>query len=295
MNDVDGASRLSIPDNLVLDLMPLLRRYGAGKYGIAVGGSRAKGIGDEHSDIDVYLFAEDALPASERNAWTEQILGRAAQVVSWERSDVFVEGGTDFWYQGNKVETWLRNVRSVEATLSACLAGQIRRECVTWTVMGFYNYVVLSDIHVMHIVEDSDGILARWKSQIAEYPPALRQAITTQYLQEAKFWPENFHYRSAVERADVIYTAGIVQQVLYALIQVVFAFNKVYFPGEKMLAATLAKLKMKPPAFGQRVQELMYPGQKPSVEQLRAQRAALSVLVDEVERLIAAGDPGILA
>jgi hypothetical protein len=277
-----------IPDSLVRDLLPLLRRFCIGEYGIAAGGSRVKGIGDEQSDVDVYLFTADAFPPSDRSAWTEQALGPAAQTVSWELSDVFVEGGTDFWYRGQKVETWLRNARRVETTLAACLAGEIRRDCVAWTVMGFYNYVILSDIHVMQIVEDPYGILARWKAQVAEYPRALRQAIVGRYLREAKFWPENFHYRSAVERADVIYTAGIVQQVLYALIQVVFALNEVYFPGEKKLAVTLEKLKAKPPGFTRRVQELMYPGQNPSVAQLRAQRAALSALVNAVEQLVSA-------
>jgi len=286
---------MSTPDTLIPDLIPLVRRFAIGAYGIAAGGSHAKGIGDAQSDVDIYLFAEDVFPPGERSAWTEQLVGPAAQVTSWQRGDGFVEGGTDFWYQGQRIETWLRSVRGVDATLSACLSGQIRRDCVTWTVMGFYNYVILSDIHVMRILEDPAGILARWKGQVAEYPSALRQAIMRQYLQEAKFWPENFHYRSAVERADVIYTAGIVQQVLYALIQALFAFNAVYFPGEKMLAITLEKLKRRPPAFGQRVQALMYPGQKPGVEQLRAQREALAALADEVERLIATDDAKILA
>jgi hypothetical protein len=277
-----------MPDGLVRDLMPLLRRLCAGEYGIAVGGSRVKGIGDDQSDVDIYLFMAETFPADQRRAWTEAALGPAAQVVSWDRAAPFVEGGTDFSYGGHKVETWLRGVRAVEATLAACQAGQIRRDCIAWTVMGFYNYVVLSDIHGMQVVEDPYGILARWKAQIATYPRPLREAIVGRYLHEAQFWPENFHYLSAVERADIIYTAGIVQQVLYALIQVLFALNEVYFPGEKKLAVTLEKLKVKPPAFARRVQELMYPGQSPNVEHLRAQRTALSALVSEVVRLAGA-------
>jgi hypothetical protein len=202
-----------------------------------------------------------------------------------------VEGGTDFWYAGCKFECWLRNVQSVEKTLQMCIEGQIERACVVWTVMGFYNYVALSDIQKMQIIEDPSGILGRWKARIAEYPAPLREAVVGRYLAEAQFWPENFHYRSAVERGDILYTSGIVQQVVYALIQVVFALNRTYFPGEKKVGVSLEKLALQPWEFYQRIRELVYPGagssppNAGSIADLRAQQEALGRLVNDVKQL----------
>jgi hypothetical protein len=99
-------------------------------------------------------------------------------------------------------------------------------------------------------------------------------------------WPDNFHYRSAIERADAIYTSGIVQQVLQALVQVIFALNHEYFPGEKKLAQALGKLSVQPTACPVRLRALLFPGKDLSVNQLQEQRRELGALVTEVQQLV---------
>jgi hypothetical protein len=272
-------------ENFYREALPLLRQFCVGVYGMALGGSLAKGVGDEYSDIDIYLFARQVLPAEQRAALI-QANPLFESVISWGGGEPFVEGGTDFSYAGRKVEVWLRNSDPIEATLSACLNGQIERACVVWTVMGFFNYTALSDLRVMKILDDPHGLLQGWKNQVAEYPPRLREAILQRFGGEAQFWPENFHYLSAIERGDVLYTSGIVQQVVQALIQVVFALNRVYFPGEKKLGSTLAHLALQPPDFHQRLCDLVYPGDDGSTPRLRAQQKALAGLVKDVEALI---------
>jgi hypothetical protein len=279
-----------ILDNLVQAALPVLRQFCIGEYGIALGGSCAKGISDEQSDIDIYIFARQILPCAQRSARIEHTSQLFTHVHSWGSDLEFTEGGTDFWYGGSKVECWLRNIQHIEETLERCRSGKIDRTCVAWTVMGFYNYVALSDLRVMQILDDPYGILASWKAAVAEYPTALREAIVGRFFAEAKFWPDNFHYLSAVERGDILYTSGIVQQVVYALIQVVFALNRVYFPGEKKVGVGLEHLALQPQDFYQRIRELVYPGNNGSISFLRAQREALGRLVAHVERLLKADD-----
>lgn len=275
------------PEKIVEDLLPLLRQFCIGEYGIALGGSHAKGIGDAQSDVDIYLFARRVLPGAQRREIAKLAPLDPEPVYTWgDAGDDWREVGTDFWVAGRKVECWLREMGRVDATLQASIEGRIARDCVVWTVMGFYSYVLLSDLHVMRIIEDPCGILASWKARIADYPAPLREAITARYLAEARFWPDNFHYKTAVERCDILYTSGIVQQVVYALIQVVFALNRVYFPGEKMVGATLAKLSQQPADFAGRIRALVYPNDLASVGNLRAQQDALAALVDEVARLV---------
>jgi hypothetical protein len=161
----------------------------------------------------------------------------------------------------------------------------VRHDLVTWTVMGFHNHCTLSDVNKMVPVEDPHGILARWKETVSNYPEKLREAIIDRHLPAARFWPDNFHYVSAVERGDLIYVAGIVQQVVDNLIQVVFALNRAYFPGEKKLDVTLEQLEVKPDRFTERVQRLLWPGAPAERDYLQSQRQQLCALVGEVASL----------
>jgi hypothetical protein len=271
---------------LIHEILPLLRQFCIAPYGIAVGGSYAKGSNDTLSDLDVYLFAQQVLPSLQRKALVMETLGTQSEATSWGCDSLFVEGGTDFLHGGRRVECWLRNSQEVERTIASCRKGQIRRDHVTWVTMGFFNYVVLGDVRTMQIVEDPQGILTGWKGDVATYPEPLRQTILHRFMLEAAFWPENFHYRSAIERADAIYTSGIVQQVLQALVQVIFALNHEYFPGEKKLAQALGKLSVQPTACPVRLQALLFPGKNPSVKQLQEQHRELGALVTEVQQLV---------
>lgn len=276
---------MNAPDLLVRELLPLVRPWCIGSYGIALGGSYAKRTSDALSDVDVYLFAHQIVPGAQRTEQVLKTLGATSEPASWGSEDPFIQGGTDFSYKGRRVECWLRSTEQVGSTLAACIQGEIRREYVAWTVVGFFNYVALADVHAMRIVEDRQGVLRLWKEQVSVYPEALRQAILRRFMPEAAFWPDNFHYRSAIERVDLIYTSAIVQQVLHALVQVLFALNREYFPGEKKLAHALNKLPMQPEAFTPRLQSLLSPGGNPGVARVREQQRELAALVADVEQL----------
>ncbi|MBN2392371.1 MAG: nucleotidyltransferase domain-containing protein [Anaerolineae bacterium] len=263
-------------------LLPLLRQFSRGEYGIALGGAHAKGVDDQESDIDLYVFAREILTAEERRKLCEDFGVDGATLTAWGDDAEFIQAGSDFYFHGQKVECWFRNIDYIDAIIAECQAGIVKHSLLTWTVMGFYNHCTLSDLHNMRPIDDPHGILARWHSKVGVYPPKLREAIISRYTRAAQFWPDNFHYKSAVERADAIYTAGIVQQVIHNLIQVVFALNRTYFPGDKKLEIALNHLAIKPQRFTERIQGLLFPGDEPDPTMLDAQRQALCALVQEV-------------
>ena len=135
-------------------------------------------------------------------------------------------------------------------------------------------------------VDDPFGILSAWQQVIDEYPPKMQAAIIEKHLSGARFWPNNFHYSSAVERQDIIYTTGIVQQVVHNLIQVLFAVNKCYFPGDKKLAKALNRLERVPAGFVEHIHELLFPAAPATREHLRQQQTALQQLLKDVEELV---------
>ena len=280
------------PGALLAAVLPVVRRFRADPhtaYGIALGGSHAKGTSDALSDVDVYLFAPAVLPGTQRIEVVAEAFGLAPEAVSsWGGDEPFEQGGTDFRFRNREVECWLRNTESIASVIDSAKRGEIRREYSVWAVAGFFDYVALSDIQAMHVVEDPFGLLSGWKAEVARYPESLRRAVLDRFTREAAFWPDNFHYRTAVERVDALYTSGIVQQVVHALIQSVFAVNGVYFPGDKKLGSALDALPVRPEAFAQRVQALLFPGAEPDRGLLEEQRRALGVLVADVESLVAA-------
>jgi hypothetical protein len=272
---------------VVSDLLPLVRQFARGEYAIALGGSYAKGTADDEADVDLYLFAHDVLPDDERTRVASAFSSEVEGIRSWADGAPFTNAGTDFRFRGRNVECWLRNIEHIDRSIAECQQGVVRREFVTWTTTGFYNHCCLSDLSVMLPLDDPFDIIARWKSEVAAYPPKLREAIVRQHLDAAHFWPDNFHYLSAIERRDVIYATGIVQQVVHNLVQVLFALNEAYFPGDKQLDAALAHLPRTPPELSERIGALLFPGTPATVEVLREQRERLRSLLADVREMAA--------
>jgi len=272
---------------MVSDLLPLVREFARGEYAIALGGSYAKGTADQEADVDLYLFARAVRFKEERTRIASAFSSEIEGIRSWGEEAPFREAGTDFRFRGHNVECWLRDIGHIERSIADCREGVVRREFVTWTTTGFYNHCCLSDLTVMVPLDDPFDIIARWKSQVATYPPKLRQAIVNQHLAAAEFWPENFHYLSAIERQDVIYATGIVQQVVHNLVQVLFALNEVYFPGDKQLELALAHLPRQPTRLCERIRRLLWPGTTATVQVLREQRQSLRSLLAEVRDMAA--------
>jgi len=285
-----------IPESVqrvVSDLVPLVRRFARGEYAIALGGSYAKGTADDEADVDLYLFAHDVLPGEERTRVASAFSSEIESIVSWGEDAPFSNAGTDFRFRGENVECWLRDIGHIERSIAECREGVVKREFVTWTTTGFYNHCCLSDLTVMAALDDPFDVIARWKSAVAAYPPKLRKAIVGQHLAAAGFWPENFHYKSAIERRDVVYVTGIVQQVVHNLVQVVFALNEVYFPGDKRLDVAMEHLSQQPPELCERIRALLFPGTPATREVLREQREALRSLLGDVRDMAArAGGKG---
>ena len=273
---------------IVGELTPLVRTFSRSDYGIAVGGAHAKGVEDTASDLDLYLFAEEVLTCDNRRRETTDFSSRISHVICWGEDDPFEQGGTDFEYEVGKVECWLRHIDVIEGSIAEGLKGIVRCDRVTWTPNGFYNHCALSDVDSMVVIDDPTGMLAHWKAAIAVYPSRLRGRIISTHLDAARFWPANFHYDSAIQRQDVIYTTSIVQQVLHNLVQVLFAVNEVYFPGDKKMDGALARLDRLPVRLAERMRGLIWPGEAASVAVLKGQQADLQALLAETESLVEA-------
>ena len=76
------------------------------------------------------------------------------------------------------------------------------------------------------------------------------------------------------------------QQTLHNLVQVLFAVNEVYFPGDKKIDGAMARLERLPDDFAARMRSLIWPGGAASVDVLKQQQAELQALLAETEALV---------
>jgi predicted nucleotidyltransferase len=228
---------------IVEQLIPSFRSMLKGKYAISLGGSHAKGYADTNSDIDFYIYTEDMVSFSERKTIIGIIADHDQKTYLDENIEKQIWGGcVDFYYQAHKIETTIRSFDKVNEIVQNCLQGIINIMPTVWTLNGYLDYIYLSELSFIKPLEDPYRIIANWKEQIQPYPDKLKQSIINTFWGKATFWLDNFHYKSAIKRCDIIYTSGIIQQTVHNIIQILFAINETYFLGDKKIEKQLQEL-----------------------------------------------------
>lgn len=262
-------------------LVDEMRRLGQGRCAVALAGSFAKGKGDAHSDIDFWVFADEAMPNAARRAVVDALTTNQAGAFVGEEPDgsYFYN---EFEYAGTRVEATLQRIAFVQQLVEDCLDGKIVWTPAIWTINGHYNYCLLSVIKAAKPMHDPAGIIAQWQSQLLVFPPKLKAAMLANHVWKAGFWLDNFHYLSAIRRRDVVYTSGIVQNSLHHLLMALFAINETYFPGDKKSLDYAAAFAKAPAGFVDAVRQVLLPCDGDALPQ---QREVLKQLWLEVKAL----------
>lgn len=262
-------------------LVQVVRQTADGPCAVALAGAHAKGMADAASDIDIFLYAQQAKPLAERR----RLITAAADPGTTPYLDPDFEatpwgGSMDFRYQGTPVEVAARTLALTDRRLQEGLNGQFEIIPATWTSNGYYTFVYLSELHFVRPVYDPDGILAAYKQQVAQYPPKLRRTIANTFFWRANTWLDNFHYQSAIQRADIWFCGPIVMHTVLDMAQVVFALDETYFTGDKKLLRALAALPSCPAVLLENAALLM--SAPPDRQQLAHQRELLCAARDQL-------------
>lgn len=249
------------------ECLPLIRLMAQGRYAITIGGSRGKRIADNRSDIDFRLFAEDFVGGaeySETEAWRQ-----FCQVVERWRA------------QGIEIDyCWNRTIAEIDQQLDGWVNGVIQPIDLVWAIWGYH---LLTDLSNQVVIEDPTGLIAGWQARLTPYPPALRRAIIQKHMESLNYWRNDYHYRSKVERGDVVFLAGISSRLVHDMLQVLFAINETYFVGDGNNLKYVANFARKPERFAERAHAVLYPATAENA--FSAQYTALMELIDEVAQL----------
>ena len=255
-------------EEICADLFPLFRAFSSTeRYSITLGGSHGKKIADSRSDYDFRVYYEGDLSPERRQELYSAVQEREAV---WEsRTGIKLDG------------IFARPVADIDAQLDRWLSGEGVLLPIRWTVWG---YNLLTDIYNQQIADDPFGIAAGWKARLTPYPEAVRNTILDRHGSSLQFWREDYHYQSKVARADAVFTASITARLVNDLMQVIYALNRFYFPGDGMNLLYTKEFSIKPQRLEERVAELLYPGSDAGAYQ--RQYDLLAALIDETLPLI---------
>lgn len=222
-----------------------------GVQAIVLGGSRARGTADEHSDIDLGIYYDGAHPFS------TAALGAAAQELDDRHSDGLVtsfgdwgpavNGGGWLEIRGHHIDFLYRELGAIREAVEECITGRPRSIYQLGHPLGFHMQIYAGEVHVCRPLFDPTGAIAELKSLVCEYPEKFRAAAVTKYLFDAEF--ELSIGAKPAERADVMYVAGCLFRAAGFMTLVLYALNRKFYLNEKGAFAESRGFAIKPPRF----------------------------------------------
>jgi hypothetical protein len=225
------------------ELVPAIRRLADGRYAIAVAGSIGRGTADERSDLDFRLYCDRRAP-SPRFEEGQEILNRCMN--EWRKRGVEID------------DCWIQSINETEKSLDDWISGVAEPRPMVWTVWGYY---LPTDIANQVAVEDPHGVLAAWQRRLHPYPSALKRAVLRHHGSSLRYWISDYHYRNKAERGDLVFLSGLTGRLMHNMIQILFAINEVYYPGDGSNLALLERQPNLPPNFRERATAILYPGE----------------------------------
>lgn len=260
---------MSIEEDLFATMTPVIADLAeSGNGAVSLGGSRAKHRSDTQSDYDFRVYADQFKGPELR------------QTKAWQQFDAVLQG----WEaKGLRLDgVWARRYAGVQSDLDAWIEGKGVPKHYEWTIWGYH---LPTDLAHQHIIIDPRGILAGWKAQLASYPDAMQRSVIDQYLGVLRYWAADYHYASKVTRRDLVFLVGLTGKLVNAILQVVFAVNRTYYPGDGWNLEMAKDFALLPPDFIARMTTILGPGD--GADRWQLQRAELIAVIADLEILAA--------
>ncbi|GIP26605.1 hypothetical protein J23TS9_17350 [Paenibacillus sp. J23TS9] len=206
-----------------------------GVRALVLGGSRARGSHNIHSDIDIGIYYDSGIGLDISGIQhVATIIDDASKdnlVTPIDGWGPWINGGG--WLSVNQypVDILYRDLNKVSTVMEQCLSGEITIDYQPGHPHGFINSIYFSEIALCKILWDPSGIIGELKTRTIPYPPEFKKAIIEKFLWEATFALDTG--RKGIYKTDVAYIAGCCFRSLSCLNQVLFALNECYWMNEK--------------------------------------------------------------
>ena len=215
---------------------------------VALGGSQVTGQSDATSDIDLYVYSTEPVPAEPRAALAAR-RGRRVEIDNrfWEPGDEWDEEET-----GLHVDVVYRDLAATREDLARVLD---RHE----PSMG-YTTCLWHNVLTSRVLFDRRGLFAGLQDVARRpYPDALARAIVARNrpLLRDSFGAFGGQMLKAASRGDSVALNYRTAAFLASYFDVVFAANHAPHPGEKRLVLLAGSLPRPPPDMAQDVEALL--------------------------------------
>jgi len=250
------------------EFFPVFKQFAATeKYSITLGGSHGKGISDKNSDFDFRVYFEKPVDMETMH----NLFGKVSDLVrSWKDKGVEVDG------------VWPRSFAEIDGQLDQWLSGHGNPVHMEWNIWG---YNILTDIFNQQIVDDPYDIARQWKVRLQEYPATLEKAIVKKHCSSLRYWRNDYHYINKVNRKDVVFLASITSRLVHDMMQVIYALNHFYFPGDGMNLKYTKEFAIKPIHFEDRIVSALCTEKSDDI--FLTQYTIVTGLIDEILKLAA--------
>jgi predicted nucleotidyltransferase len=218
---------------------------------IVLGGSRARGTADEHSDIDLGIYYDSRrpfrIPDLERAARELDDGHRRGLLTPFGTWGPGVNGGGWLVIEGRHVDFLYRDLDLVRRAIEDCRAGRPGFVYQLGHPLGFHNQIHAGEVSVCRPLYDPAGVVRTLKRAVAKYPPRLRRAIVTKHMFDAAF--ELAIAGKPAQRGDTMYVAGCLFRAAGFMTLVLYALNRRWWLNEKGALAETRSFAVAPRRF----------------------------------------------
>lgn len=264
----------------IRDIVEMLKNTSDGDCTITLAGAHAKGLSDERSDIDIYMYYANPKPYETQKRIIEAFSDNHEATVTNDHVSFSVGGFFIFHYKGTLVEVTTRLYENAMHRIHECLDGQFEIIPEDWTINGYYTFTYVSEISYVKPIWDPTDFIENTKKIIYPYSKRLKKSIIERFGGSMNHFTSYWEYQNAIVRRDLFYANHFVYRALINMVQVIYALNDAYYTGDKQIARKLAELPYCPAALLNNLSFLLS-APNDSME-LERQRVLLSVIVDEL-------------
>jgi len=237
-----------------------------GRYAVTLGGSFGKGLSDINSDYDFRIYYDTRV---QEEHWNRIMTELDECIQRWDEIGIKIDG------------IWARNISQTNDALDEWLGGKGQPEVHVWCVWGYH---ILTDIFNQVILEDPYGVAMVWKERLGVYPASLRNHLIAKHASSLRYWRSDYHYKSKVVREDTVFLASITARLVHDMMQILYALNGAYYPGDGMNLAYAKHFTVLPESFSERINTILYPYSSTGV--FLVQYENLIKLIDDILTLI---------
>jgi hypothetical protein len=252
---------------------------------IAIGGSVGRGIVDEYSDLEIYIYLASRLPSETS---IRKILNRLdatpfrSNNLLWQHPAWGTH--TFFRTRGVKIELGYRRTGEIEDSVRRFLSGEFRSQHgIHDTPFGHYVSGLASCLVECSLVRDG-GFISRMRDLLVPMPFNLKVELIRHYFDDARIVTHE-KLRVAAKRNDAYHFNACLSFIIRGLTIALFAVNDTYYPGDKWNGLYVDRFLLKPERYNSTIGFLF---DSPNHGRANKQRKVglIELLVDAFEQML---------